>query len=124
MLKGCLDWVDQLGEKAQFRAPAARARAAARSSCRRPSTVPLSLRVNRVEDTVSYRVRQSMRRDPRRGLRVSCRRAPDAAMTLRIRTRSRRTTLRKLLGPRLVLGLHRAHSASGVANVETTFNRR
>ena len=43
---------------------------------------------------------------------------------MRIRTTSRHTTLRKLVGVRLVIGLYRAREARGTANILTTFKRR
>ena len=61
----------------------------------------------------------------RRGSFVSpASRRKDGKLTASIRTRSRRTKLRKVLGPRLVVGVHRSAAASGTANVQTTFKRR
>jgi hypothetical protein len=43
---------------------------------------------------------------------------------MRVRTRSRRTKLRKVLGKQLVVGLYRPRAATGTPNVQTTFKRR
>ncbi len=112
----CLDFVEELD-----RTPVARA--AARVSCRL-SGRQLSVRVDRAADTIHYRTRRASRRAPARLLRGSCRQARNGTVTLRIRTASRRIKLRKVLGPRLVVGAYRSVGASGSANVQMTFKRR
>jgi hypothetical protein len=54
---------------------------------------------------------------------VSCQKARNGTTTLRIRTASRRVKLRKVLGPRLVVGAYRPTTASGTANVRAAFKR-
>ena len=109
----CLDFVEELD-----RTPVARA---ARVSCQL-SGRQLSVRVDRAADTIHYRTRRASRRAPAR-LRGSCRQARNGTVTLRIRTASRRIKLRKVLGPRLVVGAYRSVGAIGSANVQMTFKR-
>ncbi len=120
-LIACLDFVKE-SEKAATPTALKSGAGAAAAACGIRAR-PLSIRVNRAAKTLSYRTRRASRRKPGRRLRVSCRRAKDGKLTVRIRTRSRRTKLRKVLGPRLVVGLHRTAGASGTTNVQTTFKR-
>ena len=122
-LIACLDYVNELDKQAVSGAVTSVMGGAARSSCR-PSTVPLNLRVDGAAGTIAYSVRRASRRDPARRLRVSCRQARNGTVTMRIKTRSRRTKLRKVLGKQLVVGLYRPRAATGTANVRTTFKRR
>jgi hypothetical protein len=116
---GCLDLVKRLEAQA-----GSSALAAAQPSCK-VSPYPLSVGVDFAKKTISYRTVRASRSSPARLLRTSCKRAKDGKLTVRVRTRSRRTKLRKVVGPRLLVGLHRSASASaGTANVQTTFKRR
>jgi hypothetical protein len=118
----CLDYLDQLERHAPG-AALSTAGGAARLSCKaRPH--PLRVQSDRVAQTISYHTDKASRRGPSRKLRISCRQAKDGKLTLRIRTRSRRTKLRNVLGPRLVAGAHRSTGATGTAAVQTTFKRR
>ena len=121
-LRACLEYVRELDKQAS---PAASGSAvgAARLSCG-VRTASLSVRVDRAAKTISHRPRRASRRGPARRLRVSCRRGRDGAVTMGVRTRSRRNKLRKVLGKRLVVGLYRPRAATGTANVRTTFKRR
>ena len=121
-LSACLEYVRELDKQAK---PAALRPAvgAARLSCGVRSA-PLSVRVDRAAKRISARSRRASRRGPPRGLRVSCRKARNGTVTMRIKTRSRRTKLRKVLGKRLVVGLYRPRAATGTANVRTTFKRK
>ena len=118
-LAACLEYVRELDQQAAPR----HAVVAARSSCD-VRAASLSVRVDRAANRISYRSRRASRRGPARGLRVSCRQARNGTVTMRIKTRSRRTKLRKVLGKRLVVGLYRPRAATGTANVQTTFKRR
>jgi hypothetical protein len=117
----CLDLVKQLEQRAQ---PAALviAAAGAGSSCK-TRTRPLNTTFNRAAKTVTYRTKRASRRDPAHLLRLSCQKARNGTTTLRIRTASRRVKLRKVLGPRLVVGAYRSTTASGTANVRAAFKR-
>ena len=88
-----------------------------------PATLSLSGRTNRTRGTVRYSSGAAPAASPSRRLRISCRRAADGSVTLRVRTRSPRTKLRKVVGKRLVVGLYRDQDAPGTANVQATFNR-
>ena len=81
------------------------------------------MRVDRAARKIRYRAEGAPRSGSGKALRVSCRRAKDGKLTVRIRTRSRRAKLRKLLGPRLMVGLHRSVTASSTANVQLAFKR-
>jgi hypothetical protein len=121
-LAACLEYVRELDKQAK---PVALRPAvgAARLSCG-VRMASLSVRVDRAAKRISYRSRRASRRGPARRLRVSCRKARNGAVTMRVRTRSRRTKLRKVLGKQLVVGLYRPRAATGTANVRTTFKRR
>ena len=121
-LSACLEYVRELDKQAK---PVALRPAvgAARLSCD-VRAASLSVRVDRAAKKISYRSRRASRRGPARGLRVSCRKARNGTVTMRIKTRSRRTKLRKVLGKQLVVGLYRPRAATGTANVQTTFKRR
>ena len=116
-LLGLLACLEELRE-ANFAVPSA---TAARSRCGR-SAARVKVRFNRASGRGSWTVRPS-RRGPSKRLRVTCRLARDGTMTLRIRTASRRTTLRKVVGRRLAVGAYRARDASGTATIRTTFRR-
>jgi hypothetical protein len=58
--------------------------------------------------------------DPRPPLIVSCTRSANG-LILHVQTRSRRQSLRSLVGPRLLLGLYRSPSAPGSTPVQATF---
>ena len=117
----CLDSFKRAEERGLLAAPEPTA-SAARPSCG-VGAVGLTLRVDPKKRTISYQTRRATRRDPLRRLRLSCKRSA-GALTLRIRTRSRRTKLRQVIGKRLVLGVYRSAKASGTADVRTTFKRR
>ena len=117
----CLDLVKRLEAQAGT-AALGTATVSAQPSCK-VRAYPLSGRVDHAKGRIDYRTGRASKRAPSRLLRTSCKRAKDGKLTLRIRTRSRRTKLRKVLGPRLVLGIHRPAAASGTANVQTTFKR-
>jgi hypothetical protein len=119
----CLDFLKQAEQRLQAQpaaliAPAVGALASCQTRAR-----PLDTTVDRAGGTATYRIRRASRRDPVRRLRLSCQKVRNGTTTLRIRTRSRRTKLRSVLGPRLVVGLHRSARASGTANVRTAFKR-
>jgi hypothetical protein len=117
----CLDLVKQQQSQAQ---PAALVIAAAgvRSSCK-IRTRPLGVTFDRAARTATYRTRRASRSDPVRLLRLTCQKARNGTTTLRIRTASRGAKLRKVLGPRLVVGAYRPTTASGTANVRAAFKR-
>jgi hypothetical protein len=122
LMAACLDHLKKMEQQATP-AVATSAANAARSSCKLQSR-PFSVRYDRASRRVSYSSRRASGHSTSGQLRISCRRANNGALNVRFRTRSRRTKLRKVLGPRLIVGLHRAASASGTANVQTTFKRR
>jgi len=111
--------------EADARHSAKQSMAAASSGCRlRSSRVDLDL--DRASKSARFKVRPSRRGPARRKshlVKISCRAARDGAVTLRIRSRSRRAKLRKLVGRRLVIGVYRAREASGTAKVRATFHR-
>jgi hypothetical protein len=74
---------------------------------------------------VSRRGRRYVKATPARkpALIVSCARGRNG-VAMHIRTGSRRQSLRSLVGPRLLVGLHRSRKARGSANVQATFSRR
>jgi hypothetical protein len=113
----CLDHVKDLERQAQTSAAGA-----ARPSCGLASQ-SLSARIDRGARALRWRTRGAARRQPARLLRVSCRAGKYGAMAISIRTRSRRIKLRKVLGPRLIVGVHRMSSATGTAKIWTTFNQ-
>jgi hypothetical protein len=117
----CLDLVKQLEQRAQSAALVIAA-AGAGSSCK-TRTRPLGVTFDRAARTATYRTKRASRRDPARLLRVSCQKARNGTTTLRIRTASRRVKLRKVVGPRLVVGAYRSTTASGTANVRAAFKR-
>jgi hypothetical protein len=125
-LFGCLDLVfrAQSWEQAMARPGAAAFTVAGitASSCKSSST-PIQVRVNRAANTLRWRSRRASRKSPARFLRASCRRTTSGAVTLRIRTRSPRVKLRKLVGRRLFVGLQRSPKATGTANLRVTFRR-
>jgi hypothetical protein len=121
-MTACLDFVNKV-EKQAHPAAVSPATGAAASSCRLRFRA-LSVRVDRAAGTFSYRTRRASRHEPVQRLRASCRKARNGTVTLRIRTASRRIKLRKVVGPRLVVGAYRSAAASGTANVQTTFKRR
>lgn len=94
---------------------------AAQSSC---SPLAVSLRGRgRTADEINFSSRRRTRKSASRRLRITCRRGSDGSITLRVRTRSRRTTLRKMLGKRFAVGLHRARNTTGTADVRIGFVR-
>ncbi len=121
-LAACLDHVKELEEQAR-KAGLPPVSAAARASCQLRFRA-MKVRVNKTARTISYRMRRASRKEPVRLLRSSCRKARNGTVTLRIRTASRGVKLRKLVGSRLEVGLHRSATATGTANVRTTFKRR
>lgn len=94
--------------------------AAARSRCR-TSNARLKLTV-RNPSTVQYGLRRASRRGDARRLRVSCR-ATRNGLTVSVRTRSRRTKLRSVVGKRLRIGLYRSPKATGDGELRATFRR-
>jgi hypothetical protein len=121
-LRACLEYVRELEERAPRASPTAIARAA-RASCR-VRAIPLSVRLDRVARTFRWGTRRASRNEPVRRLRGSCRQARDGTVTVRIRAASKRVKLRKVLGPRFVVGAYRSTAASGTASVRATFKRR
>jgi len=106
--------------------PAKPSVAAAASGCRRRAA-RVDVQVNRASKTARFTVRPSRRGPSRRRsqpLLISCRQTRDGALILRIRARSRRGKLRKLVGRRLVAGVYRSREARGTAKVRATFTRR
>jgi hypothetical protein len=115
----CLELVERL--EAQAGATALSSASSAQSCNTR--AYPLTLTVDSAKKRVSFRTERTSRRAPSRLVRTSCKRSKDGMLTFSIRTRSRRTKLRKLVGPRLTVGVHRSARASGTADVRTTFKR-
>jgi hypothetical protein len=118
----CLDHVKDLERQAQTQQARTSAAGAARPSCGL-ATQSLSARIDRGARALRWRTRGAARRQPARLLRVSCRAGKYGAMAISIRTRSRRIKLRKVLGPRLIVGVYRSSSATGTAKIWTTFNQ-
>jgi hypothetical protein len=121
VLKSCLDAVSEALGEAGISALAPGARAAARPRCRTGAT-RLQLLVDRPSRTVVYRGRRLSRRQAARQLRVSCR-LGRGRLTVGVRTRSRRTDLRSVLGPHLQVGLYRSPAATGDGTVRAAFRR-
>jgi hypothetical protein len=121
-LMNCLDLVKTLDQRAN-QASLAPAAGAARVACKLRAT-PVSVKVNRAAGTASWKTRRASRHEPVRRLRGYCRQASNGTVKLHIRTASRRIKLRKVVGPRLVVGVYRSTAASGTANVRATFKRR
>ena len=121
-LINCLDLVKKLDEQTR---PASLPRAvgAARVSCK-VRAYPITLRIDSATRTSSWRTRRASRREPVRGLRVSCQQASNGTVRVHIRAASKRVKLRKVVGPRLVVGAYRSTAASGTAKVRATFTRR
>jgi hypothetical protein len=120
-LRACLEHAREL-EQAAHPASLRRNAGTSRVACKIRG-LPLSVGVHKAAGTIRYGKRKASRRDPARRLRTSCKRASNGAVTLRIRSASRRTKLRKILGPRLVVGAYRSTAASGTTNVQVTFKR-
>jgi hypothetical protein len=119
-LRACLESVKE--REAAQPASVGRNAGTSRVACR-VRALSLNVGVNRTAGTIRYGKRKASRRDAGRRLRSSCKRAPNGTITLRIRSASRRTKLRKILGPRLVVGAHRSTRASSTANVQVGFKR-
>jgi hypothetical protein len=119
-LRACLESVKE--REAAESASAGRNTGASRMACK-ARALPLNVTVNRAAGVIQYGKRKASRRDAARRLRSSCKRAPNGTITLRLRSASRRTKLRKILGPRLVVGTHRSTKASSTANVQVGFKR-
>ncbi len=116
-LLACLE-VAKLYE--QFKAQGARA--AARSGCGAFALRPKLLGLDRTTSTATYRMVRPSKRRPSGRLKVSCRAVKDG-LTLRVRTRSRRTKLRSVVGPRLQVGVYRSPAATGEGSVLAVFKR-
>jgi hypothetical protein len=124
LLLPLLEFLACIEALAEADAGRARSSAAAAASGCRQRAARIDVKVNRASKTARFKVRQSRRGLPRRSpLVVSCRQTRDGALILRVRARSRRTKLRKLVGRRLVAGVYRSREARGTAKIRATFTR-
>jgi hypothetical protein len=116
----CLDSFDRLERKL---AEAETTAVASRLRCG-TSAVAVSSKLNPATSTIDYSSKRAKRRGVLRRLRFSCKQESDGSLTFGVRTRSKRTSLRKLIGRRLVVGAYRSPKASTTVNAQTTFKRR
>jgi hypothetical protein len=123
LLTVCLDLVRQEAQQRAQRASLAAQAGPARVSCRLQARA-LKISVDDSARTIKYRTRKPSHKEPVRLLRGACHRASNGTVTLKIRTASKRIKLRKVVGPRLVVGAYRSSRATGTANMQTTFKRR
>jgi hypothetical protein len=119
-LIGLLACLEELREAAARQTGgASSAVAMARTRCR-SDAVKLNPRYNRESRRARYRMQRPSRSV--RKLRITCR-VGRRGLSVRVRTRSRRTKLRSLLGPRAIVGVYRPHEATGEGVLRAVFKR-
>jgi hypothetical protein len=107
--------------EAKEAAQSARATATAAGGCG-VGSLPMTFRANVRRGTATTKANGRGKRGQSGPLRTSCSYGPNG-ITLRVKPRSRKATLRSIVGSHLVVGVHRASDSKGPGRVQATFAR-